>query len=78
GEFQQLTVNNRTSKLHVYRLAMVNGQLWAATDDGLYRQSAPLQLTRVELGMLNNPVVTYVLSVDAHTLLVSTERHGAF
>ncbi len=78
GEFQQLTVKNRTSKLHVYRLAMFNGQLWAATDDGLYRQSAPLQLTRVELGMLNNPVVTYVLSVDAHTLLVSTERHGAF
>lgn len=78
GKFKQLTIKNGKPSLRIYQLAIFNDQLWAATEDGLYRQSAPLQLTKVELGPLTSPVVTRILSIDSQTLLLSTEHHGAF
>lgn len=78
GQFQQVEVKHGKANLRIYQLAIFNDEIWAATEDGIYRQTAPLQLTKVELGMLTNPVVDHLLAIDQHTLLVSTERHGAF
>ncbi|QSX33354.1 EAL domain-containing protein [Shewanella avicenniae] len=79
GKFEHIELPVGVTQLNVQDLALLDDQLWLATNRGLYvYEPSQRKLHSVAISKLSSPKLEQLIALDSEHLLIRTAEHGLY